>query len=177
MRCPKCQNVDLKATKLEEGLPVMGCPKCEGALVSLLIYRDWSERTPLEPTDETPLEAVEEQDTKTAATCPKCSKLMTKYRVSEGHKNKIDLCSACDEAWLDGGEWELIKSLQLVKDVPKVFTETWQKKIRQSITEKQKVERLARIVSDEDVKKAQEAKLWLKDHEHKFALLQFIGAD
>ena len=44
MHCPKCKNENLKPTKLEEGLPVMGCPKCEGGLLSLLYYRDWAER-------------------------------------------------------------------------------------------------------------------------------------
>ena len=44
MQCPKCRNIRLQASKVEEGLPAMGCPACAGSLLSLLYYRDWVER-------------------------------------------------------------------------------------------------------------------------------------
>ena len=40
----RASRTDLKPTKIEDGLPVMGCPDCEGASLSLLYYRDWAER-------------------------------------------------------------------------------------------------------------------------------------
>ena len=83
MHCPKCKNENLKPTKLEEGLPVMGCPKCEGGLLSLLYYRDWAERVSFDGSAETPSSDISsESDTKTALSCPKCSRLMTKYSLS-----------------------------------------------------------------------------------------------
>ena len=44
MKCPTCKTSDLRAVKLEDGLPAYGCQSCQGVAVSLLYYRDWAER-------------------------------------------------------------------------------------------------------------------------------------
>ncbi|PCM43737.1 zf-TFIIB domain-containing protein [Marinobacter sp. ANT_B65] len=178
MKCPKCRNVDLKPTKLEDGLPVMGCPECSGSLLSLLYYRDWAERNvPVEKVDETEGEVLVDNDTATALSCPKCSKLMTKYSIASQHKNRIDLCGFCDESWLDGSEWKLLKSLELAHRLPKVFTDQWQRNVRAEKMEAMKIERLRRVVGQSDSDKAVEIKSWLKDHDNKAAIIQFIGSD
>ena len=178
MRCPKCKTSTLKPTKLEDGLPVMGCNECEGHLVSLLYYRDWKERNILVENDSTiDPAAVVEMDSKSALSCPKCSKIMTKYSISGKHKNRLDLCSHCDDAWLDGHEWSLLKSLELAHSLPKVFTDHWQKDVRNEQIEARKIARLKAIVNDDDLAKAQETKDWLKKHSNKSAILQFIGSD
>jgi hypothetical protein len=43
MLCPKCRHIELQPTKIDDGLPAMGCPSCEGSLISLLYYREWAE--------------------------------------------------------------------------------------------------------------------------------------
>ncbi|RBW50524.1 zf-TFIIB domain-containing protein [Marinobacter sp. F3R11] len=178
MKCPKCRVVDLKPTKLEDGLPVMGCPECEGSLLSLLYYRDWAERNvPVEQTDGIQSEVSVDNDTATALSCPKCSKLMTKYSIASQHKNRIDLCGFCDESWLDGSEWKLLKSLELAHRLPKVFTDQWQRNVRGEKMEAMKIERLRRVVGQSDSDKAVEIKSWLKDHDNKAAIIQFIGSD
>lgn len=174
MNCPSCKNIPLKATKLEAGLSAMGCPQCQGAFVSLLYYRDWAEREePVAPA--ATLSAEPADDTQAALTCPKCSKLMTKYRISGCRNNRLDLCASCDEAWLDGGEWELLKSLELSRLMPMVFTEEWQRKLRQQEIEANREERLAKLVSDEDVEKAKVAREWLKNHPNKAEIIFFIN--
>jgi hypothetical protein len=83
MKCPHCQTSDLKPTMIEEYLPAMGCATCHGSLVSLLYYRHWAETQKAAPT--TPaksVDAVETTDTTTAIRCPKCSRLMTKYKLT-----------------------------------------------------------------------------------------------
>ena len=178
MKCPKCKNVDLKPTKLEDGLPVMGCPECEGSVLSLLYYRDWAERTAaVDKVEDMSGDVSVDSDTATALSCPKCSKLMTKFSIASQHKNRIDLCGFCDEAWLDGSEWTLLKSLELAHKLPKVFTDHWQKSIRGQKMEAIKVERLKKIVGQADTEKAVEIKDWLKHHDDKAAILQFIGSD
>lgn len=178
MQCPKCRNVDLKPTKIEEGLPVMGCSECGGSMLPLLYYRDWAERN--EPIDQD--EAIDDDvtvdsDAKTALSCPKCSKLMTKFSISSEHKNRIDLCGFCDEAWLDGSEWKLLKSLELAHKLPKVFTDQWQRNVRGQKMEAMKVERLRRLVGDSDTEKAVEIRNWLKDHKNKAPIIQFLGSE
>lgn len=184
MKCPKCKSTDLKPTKLDDSLPVMGCTECDGASVSLLYYRDWAERTiPTEPdeqnaaTEAAAEEITVEPDTATALSCPKCAKLMTKYTISSAHRNRIDLCGSCDEAWLDGSEWTLLKSLELAHKLPKVFTDQWQRKVRDQKMEALKVERLKNVVGAEATEKAVTFKTWLKDQEHKSAIVQFVGSD
>lgn len=176
MKCPKCKTVKLQPTRLEEDLPVMGCPSCDGILVSLLYYRDWAERSTLPMDVETvELAIAEENDTKAAMTCPKCARLMTKYQITGGQANRLDVCSSCDEAWIDSGEWTLLKSLELAKDLPRIFTDSWQKKIRKQTTEKQRYERLESIVGPEDAQRAREFREWLDGKSNKSTIVHYIG--
>src|SRR4030095_9942753 len=104
MKCPRCKVSALEPTMIEQYLPAMGCNTCHGSLVSLLYYRHWAE-TQNVPSERPPLpSAVETVDTTKAIMCPKCSRLMTKYKLTGGVKNRVDVCATCDEAWLDGGE-------------------------------------------------------------------------
>lgn len=178
MKCPKCKAPDLKPTKLEDSLPVMGCPECEGSLLSLLYYRDWAERTvPVNAEHDAGEDVAVESDTATALACPKCSKLMTKFSIASEHRNRIDLCGSCDEAWLDGSEWTLLKSLELAHKLPNVFTDQWQRNVRSQKMEALKVERLRKVVGEEAADRAVEVKSWLNGQEHKSAIVQFIGSD
>ena len=176
MHCPKCKDVELQPTKIDDSLPVMGCSNCGGSSISLLYYRDWAERINIETRDsESATDIIEESDTKTALSCLKCSRLMTKFSVSGTSGNRIDLCTSCDEAWLDGGEWQLLKSLQLANKLPKIFTDQWQRKIRDEKSELGRIDRLRKVVGDGDTDKAIDIKKWLKDHPNKASILHFIG--
>ncbi|MGB3597814.1 MAG: zf-TFIIB domain-containing protein [Pseudomonas neustonica] len=178
MHCPKCKNMDLKPTKLDDSLPVMGCTSCEGSLLSLLYYRDWAERVTLETSDaDYNSEVVQDADSKTALSCPKCARLMTKYSVTGALNNRIDLCSGCDEAWLDGGEWQLLKSLALANKLPSVFSDQWQRKVRQEQTELARIERLKKVVGEEDTERAIAAREWLSSHPNKAAIVQFLAVE
>lgn len=175
MQCPKCRTVDLAPTKIDHGLPAMGCSKCGGSFLSLLYYRVWIENFIPLNTDESNNVIAEDSDTKTALTCPKCAKLMTKYYVSDDTQNRIDLCSSCDEAWLDKGEWHLLQTLHLADKLPKVFTDAWQLKIKKDKAETLRVERLRNIIGDEDTVKSVEIKNWLKRHPHKKTIVHFVN--
>ncbi len=186
MKCPKCKDVNLKATKLDEGLPVMGCVQCEGAVLPLLYYRDWAERSVMKP-EATDASAVnhsmgesirsEAVDSKVALNCPKCSKIMSKYAVSGCSANRLDLCLSCDEAWLDGGEWELLKALELSKNMPIVFTEAWQRKIRKEKTESARLDRLAQSIGSDDIERVAEMRNWIAQHPRKKEIVHFLGLD
>lgn len=178
MKCPKCKTEDLYPAKLESDLPAMGCRRCDGALVSLLYYRDWVERTTLSLTVDVPgsVESVA-GDTKSALTCPKCARLMTKYLITGNQDNRIDLCGSCDEAWLDGGEWTLLKSLDLAKMLPSVFTDQWQKRVRKDVTEQQRFKRLQNVVGNSEAERAQEVAVWLKASPNRSTILHYLNSD
>src|ERR1041384_6479180 len=119
MKCPHCHTSDLMPTMIEESLPAMGCGTCHGALVSLLHYRHWAEEQK-EPAGGPAGTRVETTDTTEAITCTKCLRVMTKYKISGGVTNRVDVCSTCDDAWLDGGEWELLGALHLSHKIPAI---------------------------------------------------------
>lgn len=176
MKCPKCKTRDLAPTKLEEDLSAMGCMSCEGALIALLYYRDWAERTTsLLDSDPASVDVAIESDTKVAITCPKCAKLMTKYQITGELTNRLDVCASCDEAWIDSGEWVLLKSLSLAKDIPTILTDSWQRKIRKEQSEKQRFERLEGLVGPEDAQRAKETREWLEGKTTKPTIMRYIG--
>ena len=179
MYCPKCKHTSLRASRIETDLPAAGCPDCNGALVALLYYRDWAERHAGDAIELSADHSVDEEveDTSTAISCPKCARLMTKYKMSGFVANRLDVCPGCDEAWLDGGEWELLKALELSRKMPVVFTEQWQRNIRKQIAEETRRGILRKAIGDESLQKAEVFKLWLKEHPRRNDILVFLHAE
>lgn len=179
MKCPKCKITELRATRIESDLPAAGCATCHGALVSLLYYRDWSERHQNDPTDvaTAPTTAAEVRDTSTALNCPKCTRLMTKYKISGCAANRLDLCPGCDEAWLDSGEWELLSALELSRKMPLVFTEQWQRTIRRQVAEEARRGILRKKIGDAAVDRVEEFKMWVDENPRKRDILVYLYAE
>jgi len=179
MKCPKCKTPDLRAARIENDLPAAGCTDCKGALVSLLYYRDWSEhhRNDAE-THNTQIAAISDvPDTGNALMCPKCGRLMMKYKISGCVSNRLDVCPGCDEAWLDGGEWDLLKALELSHQMPKVFTDTWQRTIRKQLAENNRRSVLRKAIGDEALDEVERFKSWLKTSSHRGDILFYLYAE
>jgi Zn-finger nucleic acid-binding protein len=176
MKCPHCQTSELKPTMIEEFLPAMGCGTCHGSLVSLLYYRHWAETQKTKPRDASSprAEGLETKETVKAILCPKCSRLMNKYKLTGGVSNRVDVCATCDEAWLDGGEWELLEALHLDLNMPAIFTEAWQRRIRHELSEETRKSVLTRLVGAEGVAKVEAFRAWLADNEHKSHILTYL---
>ena len=179
MKCPKCKTHELRAARIETDLPAAGCLNCKGALVSLLYYRDWAERHANDPVALAHDHSVAEEthDTSTAIMCPKCGRLMTKYKISGAVSNRLDVCQGCAEAWLDDGEWELLKALELARQMPQIFTDTWQRNIRRQIAEDTRRSILRKTVGDESLKHVEEFKRWLHDQPRRNDILVFLHAE
>ena len=177
MKCPHCKTSDLRPTMIEEYLPAMACGSCHGSLVSLLYYRHWAETQMLRSSESQPSTATPETtDTTTAVTCPKCSRVMAKYRLTGRVANRVDVCSSCDEAWLDGGEWELLEALHLSLKVPAILTDAWQRRIRREITQDTRRAVLTRTIGDADVARVEEFKTWLAQSKHKSQIMTYLYA-
>ena len=175
MKCPHCKVSDLKPTMIEEYLPAMGCGTCHGSLVSLLYYRHWAE-TQKAPSGEpgNTAAALETTDTTTAVTCPKCARMMAKYKLTGRVSNRVDVCSTCDEAWLDGGEWELLEALQLSLQMPAIFTDAWQRRIRRELTEDTRRSILSRMIGEDGTARVEEFRTWLAKNKHKSHILTYL---
>jgi Zn-finger nucleic acid-binding protein len=174
MKCPHCQTSDLKPTMIEEYLPAMGCGTCHGSLVSLLYYRHWVETQQGPRESGRKVEGIETTETTKAVMCPKCSRLMTKYKLTGGVSNRVDVCATCDEAWLDGGEWELLEALQLSLNMPAIFTEAWQRRIRHELSEETRRSVLTRLIGEDGTARVESFRAWVTKNEHKSHILTYL---
>lgn len=176
MDCPSCSG-QLKPTKLEADLPAMHCIDCDGSLVSLLIYRAWSERYPqqIESTPETINEELDVAESKQGLLCPKCRRIMQKFAISAESEHKIDLCSFCDEAWLDQGEWRLLKQLELADKLSTIITAPWQYKIKKAVFEQKNEQRWLDKLGEADFGEASKIRDWLLQHPKADELLRFLN--
>ena len=178
MKCPRCKTTVLQPTMIEAYLPAMGCGECRGSLVSLLYYRHWAETQKhlvQSPADAKSVSAIETSDSTAALTCPKCSRIMMKYKVSGTLSNRLDVCGLCEEAWLDGGEWELLEALQLSHRMPAIFTEEWQSRIRREIAEESRRSVLVRSIGEAATTRVEEFKAWLSGNEHKSEIMTYLS--
>jgi Zn-finger nucleic acid-binding protein len=176
-RCPSCADKTLEPIRLgESDLPAMGCDSCGGALLSLVSYRDWRDRTGADGSDAAEADATAPNvvsDTQSALRCPKCSAFMTKYRFSTEARNQIDLCAHCDEVWLDHGEWELLGRFAGSSQLAAVFTRPWQHRLR-SEEARQRAETRWRDTIGEDYEKARELRSWLAGHPKGKELMAYL---
>jgi Zn-finger nucleic acid-binding protein len=176
MKCTQCRGYELEPAELEPGLIAAACPKCEGALLSLLNYRFWMDQHPdLERAEEDREQKILIENTEEQAhCCPKCSRLMTKYTVANETKNKIDLCAGCDEAWLDKGEWNLLKQLDLQDKLPRIFTDAWQRNIRIEHRMQMQKQRYEKMWGEVDFAKVDEFKAWLDQHPERELMCHYL---
>jgi Zn-finger nucleic acid-binding protein len=176
MKCPRCKTTDLKPTMIEEFLPAAGCSDCGGSLVSLVYYRHWAEthQPPAELGSEDTTISVETTDTTSALNCPKCARVMMKYKLTGTVSNRLDACSLCEEAWLDRGEWELLAALQLSHLMPSIFTDAWQRRIRREQVEGGRRLNLARRIGEQGVEKVEQFAAWLNQNQHKADILVYL---
>jgi len=173
MYCPSCKTRLLKPTKIEQGLPAMGCAHCGGAFVSLLHYRDWREQGHFDSPDACDAESVVDDSTQALA-CPICSRLMTKYRMSNDTQNRLDLCANCDDVWLDGGEWKLLRALELSHQLPAVFTDVWQYRLRDEARDNGKRERYRQLLGEQDLRELDHIKTWIDGHPQRSRILDYL---
>ena len=141
-------------------------------LIDLLSYRAW--RDNWADADEPESAVSQVSDNPKAKLCPKCSRLMLKFKVSGEQPNMIDVCTACDEAWLDEGEWELLGALALQTQLTRIFTEPWQSAVRKAQTDELRMKRLEALIGREDLARVNEMERWIESHPKKAEILQIL---
>lgn len=172
MECPQCKGYQLEPSELEAGLIACRCPKCEGALLPLMNYRYWSDNN-ADLELNASAEIVAEDNTQ-AKLCPKCQRLMTKFKIGVERQNRIELCTACDEAWLDAGEWQLLKSLDVHNKLPSIFTDAWQRNIRLKNREASLKAYYEKNLDKEVFDRVDGFKQWLEEQPEKNRIIQYL---
>ncbi|MGH1426753.1 MAG: zf-TFIIB domain-containing protein [Arenicella sp.] len=173
MQCPKCDSKPLKPCQLTYGLPSLTCIYCNGHSINLLSYRNWAEQIPDKPT-KTSQVTITTDNTSKAMLCSKCSKVMLKYQFSNHHDNRVDICTTCDDAWLDSGEWKLLVELELHNQLTDIITSPWQSKLRDEKSQQRELDDCINRLGEPGFKRASEFKAWLKNHPEKFFILNFL---
>ena len=179
MKCPSCKTGTLKQAYLEELLPCNICDNCDGHWIQLEDYFRWKELKTANKNDATEInvDIVALSDTKKALVCPVTGKLMLKYRISKESDHRLDLSPYANAVWLDKGEWLLLKQQGLANQINRIFTDPWQKKIREAVS-KETLEQLYREkLGEQDYEKVKEINSWLSDHPHADFIKAYIMTD
>jgi Zn-finger nucleic acid-binding protein len=172
MQCPQCKGYQLEPRELEVGLIAAGCSKCKGIMLSMMNYRYWLDNNSTVKIED--IEVEISQNEEKIKICPKCSRLMTKYKIGSKPQRHVDLCSGCDDAWLDSGEWQLLKDLGLHNKLPSIFTEPWQKNIIRKKQSESIKAHYSQILGGADFGKVDVFKSWLDKHESKNDIKQYL---
>ena len=173
--CPKCDDRLLLPTVLTAGLSARGCHSCSGALLDLVGYRAWADQRGIDAASTEGGRDVSIDDTTKAVLCPNCTRIMTKFRVAPDAENRIDHCGACDAAWLDGGEWTQLENMGLRENLGSVFSEPWQRRLREADTWRMNDETL-RERFGEDYDRIVDFKYWLQGRPDRQEILGWISA-
>lgn len=169
MKCSQCEGYSLEPLELEPSLIAAGCEKCGGVLLPLLNYQYWL--TTLEGSVDSHLDIDHLQDNKQAMICPKCARFMIKYRIDIDQSNKLDVCANCSEVWLDKGEWELLKALDVHEKLPLITTNRWQQDLNQQFLKDLQEKRYRDTLGDTAYYKSADFKMWLDQQKKKKILL------
>lgn len=175
MLCPNCIGYQLQAKELEPGMVSASCDKCQGSLLSLINYQFWLGKQPpvTQPLDSAK-ELSEVEDSAHAKLCPKCNRLMAKYKFSNQSANRLDYCAPCSETWMDKGEWELVKEAGLEQNLAEIFTDKWKRLLREQRTAEVLEGRYRSLLGDEVFDQSVSFKTWLGEQEKQRDILQYL---
>jgi Zn-finger nucleic acid-binding protein len=177
MKCACCDNSELSLSSLEPDLACLGCGSCGGSLLALSSYLDWSTRQP--PRVPPPAGGFEPSaaDSKQALHCPKCSRLMLKYKVTADHAHGLDYCFGCEEVWLDGGEWLWLKAKGLDTQVTAISTDSWQRRLREEASAKIRDDKLRHALGEDVFAEAERVRKWLHQQPRRDEIRRYLNLE
>ena len=185
MTCPVCKTTKLRLQELEERLTPHKCESCGGRLVRLERYLLWLQRTGGAVSEVDPPDAeITVDDSGPGKLCPSCGAFLVRHKVGHGVSFCVDRCGRCGDIWLDGGEWELLKVHGLHDDLHRIFSNAWQREVKQQERSEQYRRTVERVLSDKlavccsdaDVTKVRRFCAWLDTHPQRNELFAFVAA-
>jgi len=181
MNCPICPNTPLTTKLLESELSAMTCPTCSGNFISTENYGHWHDsRTEAHASDQSTKEPLTLTSTEPAPKpkhCPNCNAPLFPYRVDQDLPFRIDRCSHCQGIWLDGNEWEILKSRGLAINLPRLFTDPYQHALQRAERKQLHETNLRARFGDADYDRAREFKAWLDTHPERPAIIAYLSAE
>jgi Zn-finger nucleic acid-binding protein len=164
MKCLVCENVKLEKKTLCDELDGFVCDKCSGVWIQAKAYWRWlKSHGSILP--EKPLSEgidLDVEDSKGIKICVDCGHFLTKAKVGHGVLFHIDRCETCGGVWLDGNEWDVLKSRNLHDEIHLVFSPYWQREIREKMREAEYESWVKGKLGIEVYLRAKEFKEWLQ---------------
>src|SRR5690606_25636033 len=117
--CGRCDGRQLVRSELEPTLRGLRCEGCGVTFVAGEDYRNWLQHQPAGITTEHAQadEAEPAADHPRARTCVDCGRIMRRLLIAAERPFAIDRC-ACGGLWLDAGEWQTLRRLNLAQQIP-----------------------------------------------------------
>jgi len=175
MKCPACRKKDLTMREIEPDLWAEVCAECSGKWISSGNYQKWldirGEILPEIPADEANITIPSFE---LARLCPKCRRILVKYKVGRNIPFKIDRCSNCAGVWLDENEWETLKSRNLHDELNRIFTDHWQAEVKREETRETLKTIYKKKFGTEDYERIRTFKSWMQSHEKSGEILAYV---
>jgi Zn-finger nucleic acid-binding protein len=175
MRSPLHGDKEMLERELEPGFRVFECPVSGGLWIPIDAYLTWLQQhggkaNPL-PQGQ-PLPQTNDSGRR-ALLCPESGRFLLRYRVSHDLPFQIDRSPVTGGAWLDKGEWEVLKSRGLHNQMHLIFTSQYQARVR-AAEFKKVMEDTFRTRIGADFGKVQEFRQWMEAHPKKHDILCYL---
>lgn len=175
MNCTHCKQGTLQPARLDDLFPCHTCDNCLGNWIYLADYLTWKEtcgdcNVPI------PEHNIVFEETKKAILCPETGGIMIKYRISQNANCRLDLSPAVNGIWLNNGEWDLLKQEKLATELNHIFTEPWQKQIRDASAKATLDAIYASKFGQETYAELKRIREWLKNQNQRADMIGFLSA-
>jgi len=178
LKCPVCKTVELKAVHLETGLQSFVCEKCQGNWLTSSDYWAWLEKhgetLPEKPPTGEP-QPIPDESTKRAKICPDCHRIMLKYKIGRNITFPLDRCGACSGVWFDRDEWKVLRRRNLHDEIHAIFTDKWQKQVREEEKRRNLDAIFENKLGEEDYVEIRRIKQWIDQHPRRSILLSYLN--
>ena len=161
MLCPNCEKHSLKRHEIEPKLTGLSCEKCQGEWLNTFQYLLWKDIQEESQKISSEHVSIDTNDVQKIKHCPECNILMSRYKVGKDLNFTIDRCETCRGVWFDKQEWEAIKSKNLHTQIHFIFSDWWQKQIREEEVESSRSKRLTKLLGEDGFEKLASFKEWL----------------
>ncbi|MBZ0165405.1 MAG: zf-TFIIB domain-containing protein [Candidatus Omnitrophica bacterium] len=174
MRCPFCESATLITKEIIPHLQAQECSQCHGHWIASTAYQEYLMKKDggLEPVA---FEDVihQTEDSKKGMICPDCGHILVKFRIGQGIDFYLDHCLHCNGVWLDSNEWNTLYHHQLHDDLNKVFTTSWQNKIKKE-AHRAAIEKIYRAKFGARYAALCELKEWMSQENNRSLVLAFL---
>lgn len=162
--------------ELEPGLEAYRCSKSGGIWIPLQSYENWKEgyrsgEFPLPP--EYVPENVDDGE-RPALLCPESGCLLVRYRVGHGLKFHLDRSPRTGGVWLDGGEWEALKSKGLHDELHFIFSSSYQHRLARERRETQLSRQFVSRIGEQDFQRVADFATWFREHPRQRDIMAYL---